>query len=392
MGVDVHFTSPSRRVFGFLAAGTIGLSTALLGVTGVAQAEPVAEPAAASAEDGTPVAAAATTPDAPYLNFVGGGDGSATLNFVPPQDNGVAVTGYEVSTDGGTSWASVTVSVTDGRSVATVTGLTNGQTYSVSIRAQSAGGPSWESNSQDVVPYRPLSAPTNVVATAGSSFIKVTWDASTGGAVASYSVGYSMGESGNQACAVPAADPRGCVFAATPGSIYSVTVFGVDTDGRMGLAASVTPSAATTPTVPSAVPAKSGDLTRPAGRTGSVGAGNKVTLSGTGYLPNSTIAVAIYSEPQVLTTVVTDSSGSFTVEVTVPDGLAAGEHTLVASGVDAAGNVRYLNLAVTVSASGAATLAYTGADVLLPALGGLAAVALGAGLIVVRRRTTGSAA
>ena len=39
-GVDVQLTSPSRRVFGFLAAGTIGLSTALLGVTGVAQADP----------------------------------------------------------------------------------------------------------------------------------------------------------------------------------------------------------------------------------------------------------------------------------------------------------------------------------------------------------------
>ena len=36
----MQLTSPSRRVFGILAAGTIGLSTALLGVTGVAQADP----------------------------------------------------------------------------------------------------------------------------------------------------------------------------------------------------------------------------------------------------------------------------------------------------------------------------------------------------------------
>jgi titin len=117
-----------------------------------------------------------------------------------------------------------------------------------------------------------------------------------------------------------------------------------------------------------------------------------MTISGSGYAPNSTVTLAIYSTPQVLTTVVTDASGNFTATVTVPAGLAAGNHTLVASGVDSSGNVRYVNLAVTVSGSGAATLAYTGADVALPAIGGLAAVALGAGLIVVRRRATRSAA
>jgi LPXTG-motif cell wall-anchored protein len=47
---------------------------------------------------------------------------------------------------------------------------------------------------------------------------------------------------------------------------------------------------------------------------------------------------------------------------------------------------------VTVSASGGARLAYTGTDVLVPALGGLAAVVVGAGLIVVRRRLAASAA
>ena len=97
--------------------------------------------------------------------------------------------------------------------------------------------------------------------------------------------------------------------------------------------------------------------------------------------------MVIYSTPQVLTTVVADASGNFTVEVTVPAGLAAGSHTLVASGVDANGVLRYVTLPVTVTSAGSAQLAYTGADVLVPALGGLAAVVVGAGLIVVRRRS-----
>ena len=117
-----------------------------------------------------------------------------------------------------------------------------------------------------------------------------------------------------------------------------------------------------------------------------------MVVSGTGYLPGSTVTVLIYSSPQVLTTVVADPSGNFTVTVTVPAGLAAGQHTLVASGVDTLGNDRFTTLAVTVSAAGTASLAYTGADVGLPAIGGLAAVALGAGLIVVRRRAAASAA
>ena len=117
-----------------------------------------------------------------------------------------------------------------------------------------------------------------------------------------------------------------------------------------------------------------------------------MVVSGTGYLPGSTVTVLTHSSPQVLTTVVADPSGNFTVTVTVPAGLAAGQHTLVASGVDTLGNDRFTTLAVTVSAAGTASLAYTGADVGLPAIGGLAAVALGAGLIVVRRRAAASAA
>ena len=93
--------------------------------------------------------------------------------------------------------------------------------------------------------------------------------------------------------------------------------------------------------------------------------GKTVTVTGSGYAPFSTVTLAIYSTPQVLTTVVTDASGNFTATVTVPAGLAAGSHTLVASGVDSSGALRYVNLAVTVhgDAPAAPTLAYTGADV-----------------------------
>jgi hypothetical protein len=111
-------------------------------------------------------------------------------------------------------------------------------------------------------------------------------------------------------------------------------------------------------------------------------------LTGHGYLPNSTVSVIIYSSPQVLTSVVTDGTGSFTVTVTVPKGLESGHHTLVASGVDSTGEVRYVTLPVTVSGgtTGSGGLAYTGVDVALPLIGGLIALVAGAALMVVARR------
>jgi len=95
--------------------------------------------------------------------------------------------------------------------------------------------------------------------------------------------------------------------------------------------------------------------------------------------------VIVYSTPQVLTTVATDGSGSITVEVTVPAGLPNGHHTLVAAGVDPGGHLRYLTLGVTVTA-GSAELAYTGASIVGPGVAGLAALALGTGLLALSRR------
>jgi hypothetical protein len=117
-------------------------------------------------------------------------------------------------------------------------------------------------------------------------------------------------------------------------------------------------------------------------------------LSGHGYLPNSTVSVIIYSSPRVLTSVVTDETGSFEVTVTVPKRLESGHHTFVASGVDPSGKVRYVTLPVTVSGgttggggnTGGGDLAYTGFDVALPLTIGLFAFGVGGALMFAARR------
>jgi LPXTG-motif cell wall-anchored protein len=78
----------------------------------------------------------------------------------------------------------------------------------------------------------------------------------------------------------------------------------------------------------------------------------------------------------------------FTVDVTIPAGLANGNHSLVASGVDFNGNAYVMRSDFTVGAAGAqsAKLPYTGASIALPLIGGLAAVGVGGGLLVSARR------
>jgi hypothetical protein len=386
----VQLTSPPRRVFGILAAGTIGLSTALLGVTGVASAEP-GDAVAADAE----VAAALTAPPAPeYLEVDSVGDGSLTVSFlVYESDPGVEAdaTGYEISTNNGSTYAALATQTPYGNNehVGTVTGLTNKQTYDLVVRATSSAGPSADSNAVQGTPAKPVGAPIGLTVTRDQGKVTASWSAPTDAGsydVATYDVGIFQPGMGDPLCAATATVFT-CTGDAKAGDGWQVNVTAIDTAGNRG-----TRSAAVAVPFSMSVPTSNGTLTQGAGASNKVVAGKTMVVSGTGYLPGSTVTVLIYSSPQVLTTVVADPSGNFTVTVTVPAGLAAGQHTLVASGVDTLGNDRFTTLAVTVSAAGTASLAYTGADVGLPAIGGLAAVALGAGLIVVRRRAAASAA
>jgi LPXTG-motif cell wall-anchored protein len=152
------------------------------------------------------------------------------------------------------------------------------------------------------------------------------------------------------------------------------------------------------PTVPTTVPADAplSLKTDKAGQT-TAAPGEKITVLGTGFMPNSNATVIIYSEPRVLGTVTTDENGSFRLEVVIPADLPAGEHSLVASGIAPDGSERFIRMNVTVDADGNATidgngdevddtLAYTGAEPLVPALLGAGALVGGGALLFVSRR------
>jgi uncharacterized repeat protein (TIGR02543 family) len=84
------------------------------------------------------------TPSRPANQSYSAGDGSVSINFSPPEnDGGMAVTNYQYSTNNGSTW--ITRTPASSSSPITISGLTNGTTYSVKLRAVNpfgAGDPS----------------------------------------------------------------------------------------------------------------------------------------------------------------------------------------------------------------------------------------------------------
>jgi hypothetical protein len=151
------------------------------------------------------------------------------------------------------------------------------------------------------------------------------------------------------------------------------------------------------------VPEASGALQVPAADAGALTPGGSVALSGSGFLTRSTVTLVVYSTPTVLDTLATHADGSFDANVTLPADLPEGSHTLVATGVDPTGQTWTLTQGITTRNADPASaahagdsshtpvpqaggLAYTGADIAVPAIGGLIALATGVSLTLIGRR------
>ncbi|MBM2614030.1 fibronectin type III domain-containing protein [Actinoplanes sp. LDG1-06] len=210
------------------------------------------------------------------------------------------------------------------------------------------------------------SAPSGVSARAGYSSITVSWNSASG--ATRYR---AVAEPGPASCETTATS---CVLGGAAGKPYTVSVFAFDETGAWAesdTTAAVTPIA---PPVadepPNSAPKLGTDgsaTTRP---------GRSIVLSGNGYAAHSTVRISVYSEPVALGEVVADASGAFRVRVSVPDGLPAGSHALVAAGIDPSGVARAMRLDVTVVAAGE-PLPVTGSSVLFTFVAGLVFVLSG---------------
>ncbi|NBR72407.1 MAG: fibronectin type III domain-containing protein, partial [Proteobacteria bacterium] len=84
---------------------------------------------ASTATNGTPY----TTPAAPSGLSVTNGNSQVTIAFTAGTNNGSAITNYQYSIDGGTSFTAF--SPAQNASPVTITGLSNGTTYSLALKA-----------------------------------------------------------------------------------------------------------------------------------------------------------------------------------------------------------------------------------------------------------------
>lgn|GEM_PF-1189399 len=96
--------------------------------------------------------APSTIPSAPTSLTATAGDGEAVISFTPGSDGGSAITNYKYSINGST-YIALSPSITT--SPITVSGLTNGTTYSIYLKAANANGDSSASSAVSVTPVAP---------------------------------------------------------------------------------------------------------------------------------------------------------------------------------------------------------------------------------------------
>ena len=116
---------------------------------------------AAPAPSTPPTSPAVAVPGSPSAVNAVSGDASATITWTAPTSNGGAsVTDYliEISSDGGQTWSVYADGVSAGTS-ASITGLKNGQTYSVRVKAVNSVGASASSNTSTFTPKAPIVVP-----------------------------------------------------------------------------------------------------------------------------------------------------------------------------------------------------------------------------------------
>jgi hypothetical protein len=133
-------------------------------------------------------------PTAPLSFTATAGNAQVVLAWTAPTSSGgAAITRYEVSSNNGSTWATVS-----GGSLATthtVTGLTNGTQYTFLVRAVSSAGNGASSVPQTATPQAevtPPTAPLNFTATPGNGQITLSWTAPANAGIISPITSYEV--------------------------------------------------------------------------------------------------------------------------------------------------------------------------------------------------------
>jgi hypothetical protein len=206
----------------------------------------------AGTSDASPASANAiprTNPGAPTGFIATFGNASVSLSWSAPADNGgFAISSYKV-TDANSGVTRCTVSAP--ATTCTVTGLTNGSTYSFRVVATNGAAlVSVSATSNQVVPKTTPSAPQNVALTAQDGALKVTWSAgNTGGsAITGYT---ATATPGDFTCTT--AGTTCTISGLANGATYSIKVVATNVVGAGAASAAVSAVPDIAPAAPTSV-------------------------------------------------------------------------------------------------------------------------------------------
>jgi hypothetical protein len=163
----------------------------------------------------------ADLPGAPTIRSTTPGVDAVTVTWSPPADNGGSgITQYTLSADDGTS----AVSAAGDQTTATLSGLTPGRLYTLTLIAQNAQG-AGPGATTTATPYDVPLAPTAVSAAGGSGYVDVSWSGEDprGNAITEYTIRYSNGPAfAEQVIPAPASSTR--INGLANGTTYTFTV------------------------------------------------------------------------------------------------------------------------------------------------------------------------
>ena len=276
------------------------------------------------------VTRAATTPSAPTITSITPGDQQLSVAFTAPSsDGGSAITNYQYSIDGGSTFTAVSPAATT--SPITIIGLSNGTPYNIQIKAVNAIGDGTATASTAATPVTTPGAPSigtaAVAGVSGTATVPFTAPASNGGsAITSYTATSFPG--GFTGTLSQAGSGTITVTGLANGIAYTFTVKATNAAGAGAASAasnSVTPyTTPDAPTIGSAVP---GDgqatvtftaptftggtaitgytVTSSPGSVTATGSGNPITITG---LTNGT--------PYTFTVTATNAAGTSSASAT----------------------------------------------------------------------------
>ena len=229
----------------------------------------------------------ATVPSAPTGLSATAGNTQISVSFTAGANGGSLISNYEYSIDGGSSYSEF--SPADVTSPVVITGLINGLSYNIKLRAVNVAGPGVASAMVSSTPMTVPSAPTGLSATAGDGQTSITFTTGSNGGstITNYKYSINGGSSYTAFSPIDITSPV-VITGLSNGTSYNIKLRAVNMvgDGAQSAVVTVTPAA----------PGPSGTVAFDPGNVACYsGTGNTLSSIGTGSALSGTMADVSYS-------------------------------------------------------------------------------------------------